>query len=367
MVQDLSEKPVPLSKLPEWIRVLPRGTVELSDHREPSIVDEASLDFMVDAFGSRGIDLVIDYEVDGGRAPAAGWIKILEARGDGLWARVDWTQQAQDYLEKKEYRYFSLVLRLDPETRRPVALLHVSLTNVPAIKHLALSPDYPPPVDGLLAAGKKLCGMCAAKAKAKGDWHCLNSYWAPLPCPVPDPENGCKGFNKKPSVVRPDQFKKKSLPVPEGVTFFYFGRPKSGSRGHKGVVTMATITPEPGILHLSFSFCSPKDSWCKVTGRDMALARLLYPVVVPYLYSPKRTAREVARAVMTHDFKRLAGLTPGATMWGSVASWTKDLAKRVETRRVSGISGLIPFKIPIPLVPLDILARMMADIAKLGE
>jgi len=125
--------------LPEWIRVLPRGTVELSDQREPFLVDEASLMSMATDFRSRGVDLVIDYEhqsLQGEQAPAAGWIKALEARGDGLWARVDWTQQARDYLEKKEYRYFSPVLKLDPETRRPVALMHVGLTNVPAIKHL---------------------------------------------------------------------------------------------------------------------------------------------------------------------------------------------------------------------------------------
>jgi phage I-like protein len=119
--------------------VLPRGTVELSDHREPFMVDEESLMSMAADFRSRGVDLVIDYEhqsLQGERAPAAGWIKDLEARPDGLWARVDWTQQARDYLEKKEYRYFSPVLRLDPGTRRPVALMHVGLTNVPAIKHL---------------------------------------------------------------------------------------------------------------------------------------------------------------------------------------------------------------------------------------
>ena len=125
--------------LAEWIRVLPRGVVELSDHREPFLVDEVSLKSMAAEFRSRGVDLVIDYEhqsLQGERAPAAGWIKELEARGDGLWARVDWTRQARDYLEKKEYRYFSPVLRLDPETRRPVALMHMGLTNVPAIKHL---------------------------------------------------------------------------------------------------------------------------------------------------------------------------------------------------------------------------------------
>ena len=125
--------------LPEWIRVLPLGSVELSDHREPFLVDEASLRSMAADFRSRGVDLVIDYEhqsLQGERAPAAGWIKDLEARGDGLWARVDWTQQARDYLEKKEYRYFSPVLRLDPETRKPVALMHLGLTNVPAIMRL---------------------------------------------------------------------------------------------------------------------------------------------------------------------------------------------------------------------------------------
>jgi phage I-like protein len=125
--------------LPEWIRVLPRGTVELSDHREPFLVDEASLRSMAAEFRSRGVDLVVDYEhqsLQGERAPAAGWIKDLEARADGLWARVEWTQPARDYLEKKEYRYFSPVLKLDPETRRPVALMHVGLTNLPAIKHL---------------------------------------------------------------------------------------------------------------------------------------------------------------------------------------------------------------------------------------
>jgi len=125
--------------LPEWIRVLPLGKVELADHREPFMVDEASLDSMVAAFRTRGIDLVIDYEhqsLNGERAPAAGWIKDLEARSDGLWARVDWTQQAREYLAQREYRYFSPVLRLDQETRRPTALMHVGLTNVPAINHL---------------------------------------------------------------------------------------------------------------------------------------------------------------------------------------------------------------------------------------
>lgn len=125
--------------LPAWIRVLPVGRVELVDRREPLEVDEQSLRAMVAAFRSRGVDLVIDYEhqsLQGERAPAAGWIKELEARQDGLWARVEWTPQAREYLLSKEYRYFSPVLRLDSETRKPLSLMHLGLTNVPAINQL---------------------------------------------------------------------------------------------------------------------------------------------------------------------------------------------------------------------------------------
>ena len=126
--------------LPEWIRLLPLGWVELVDGREPLEVDQGALKTMVAAFQGRGNDLVIDYEhqsLKGERAPAAGWIKDLEAREDGLWGKVEWTPKAQEYLRHKEYRYFSPVLHLDPQTRRPLALTQVALTNVPAIRCLS--------------------------------------------------------------------------------------------------------------------------------------------------------------------------------------------------------------------------------------
>jgi len=125
--------------LPDWILLLPAGRVELVDRPDPLQLDLESLAALVGAFRSRGVDLVIDYEhqsLQGRQAPAAGWIKDLEARGDGLWARVEWTSQAQEYLRNREYRYFSPVLQLDPVTRRPQALMQVGLTNVPAIKRL---------------------------------------------------------------------------------------------------------------------------------------------------------------------------------------------------------------------------------------
>lgn len=124
---------------PEWLCLLPLGEVTLGDQREPFTVDQESLAAMVQHFRERGLDLVIDYEhqtLSGRKAPAAGWIKDLEAREDGLWVRVEWTEAARSHLEAREYRYFSPVLRLAKTGRRPVALLHAALTNTPAINHL---------------------------------------------------------------------------------------------------------------------------------------------------------------------------------------------------------------------------------------
>lgn len=121
---------------PEWVRLLPLGEVALGDGREPLAVDAEALADLVDRFEERGLDLVIDYEhqtLSGGKAPAAGWIRELEARDDGLWARVEWTDTAREHLAAREYRYFSPVLRLEDKTRRPLALLHAALTNTPAI------------------------------------------------------------------------------------------------------------------------------------------------------------------------------------------------------------------------------------------
>ena len=129
-----------MAELPGWLRLLPLGQVNLVDGRPPFEVDPEALTALVRAFGARGTDLVIDYEhqsLKGGQAPAAGWIKDLEAREDGLWAQVEWTDKAGKYLKQREYRYFSPVLRIDPESRRPQELMNVALTNVPAIQGLS--------------------------------------------------------------------------------------------------------------------------------------------------------------------------------------------------------------------------------------
>lgn len=125
---------------PEWLRILPLGMVELRDSRAPFEVTPAALTAIVENFRAGGVDLVVDYEhqsLTGDKAPAAGWIKDLAARSDGLYARIEWTATALRYIQAGEYRYYSPVLQLNPESREPSRLMHLGLTNVPAIKNLA--------------------------------------------------------------------------------------------------------------------------------------------------------------------------------------------------------------------------------------
>lgn len=126
------------SQAPELIRLLPLGEVVLGDGRQPFQVTQESLEKIMEAWNVRGNDMVIDYEhqtVTGQAAPAAGWVKGLSPANDGLWARVVWTERAREYIEKREYRYFSPVVQLG-EGREVVDLLHIALTNFPAMSNL---------------------------------------------------------------------------------------------------------------------------------------------------------------------------------------------------------------------------------------
>lgn len=129
--------------VPDAFQVFPAGTVEI-EGGEPFLVDDPAMNAVVEKFAARGLDMVIDYEhqtLGGefasptGQAPAAGWIKALENRGpDGLWARVEWSERAREYLEKREYRYYSPVFLVSKGAeRRLLELLNVALTNFPRL------------------------------------------------------------------------------------------------------------------------------------------------------------------------------------------------------------------------------------------
>jgi phage I-like protein len=117
------------------IQLLPHGLVKRKN--VDFISDAQARKEMIEHFNSEKNDVVVDYEhqtLKDVQAPAAGWIKELIDKGkDGLWARVEWTQKAQEYIASKEYRYLSPVVLARKSDRRAVLLHSVALTNKPAI------------------------------------------------------------------------------------------------------------------------------------------------------------------------------------------------------------------------------------------
>lgn len=105
---------------------------------------EKDADAVIADFKQRGKDLVMDYDhatVKGGMAPASGWITNLSKEADGLFADVEWTDEAKQRLEKREYRYHSPVIYFGKDGH-PRALHSVALTNHPAMhSYPALAAD----------------------------------------------------------------------------------------------------------------------------------------------------------------------------------------------------------------------------------
>lgn len=128
-------------KAPSDIQILPLG--DHKDGRGRSFrVGTDQIRSIMENFQKRTNDLVIDYHhqtVDPlVMAPAAGWIKNLEDRGEsGLWAQVEWTERGKKFIEAKEYRYLSPVLFARKKSEDgfilPDTLHSAALTNDPAI------------------------------------------------------------------------------------------------------------------------------------------------------------------------------------------------------------------------------------------
>lgn len=125
--------------VPTEFQVLPSGRVDVEGY-DPFYVDEESAREVIAYYKGRGNDLVIDYEhqtLENVQAPAAGWIKDLIWKGkEGLWASVEWTKKAREYLTNREYRYFSPVAIIRETDRKISRLVNVALTNNPATNHL---------------------------------------------------------------------------------------------------------------------------------------------------------------------------------------------------------------------------------------
>lgn len=126
----------------QWIHLLPAGTFAARDGRGPwSAADPAAIIEQSRRYaGTRLIPVDYEHQTDhapdnGQPAPAAGWIKALQARPDGIWGLVEWTAPALASLDAREYRYLSPVFSHTPDGA-VIRILRAALTNNPALDQL---------------------------------------------------------------------------------------------------------------------------------------------------------------------------------------------------------------------------------------
>lgn len=130
---------------PEWVHLIPAGHFKGRDGRGP--YDLADAKAVLAESEAAGLEPVIDYDHQtdlsaikgvGGTAPAAGWIKQMEARADGIWAKVEWTAKGAAAIAAREYRYLSPVF-LHTKAGRVIKVLRAALTNNPNLNLTALA------------------------------------------------------------------------------------------------------------------------------------------------------------------------------------------------------------------------------------
>lgn len=131
------------SEPPEWIQLLPAaaGRIETVDSRGPyKVLDAAAI---IAASFADVTELPIDENhatdlaaPNGQSAPARGWITAMEARADGIWGKVRWTNSGRELLADQAYRGISPVFMhsADKSVRR---ILRASLVNNPNLRGLA--------------------------------------------------------------------------------------------------------------------------------------------------------------------------------------------------------------------------------------
>ncbi|WP_128910692.1 phage protease [Tropicibacter alexandrii] len=129
------------SGAPEWLHLLPPPgkPFRAIDGRGPWQYDDAQA--LIDAsLAAPGPKLFIDINhattklgPQGGEAPAYGHISELQARPDGIWARVEWNAKGAEIMSGRAYTGVSPVMMTAKGTGRVLRIWHASLTNTPAL------------------------------------------------------------------------------------------------------------------------------------------------------------------------------------------------------------------------------------------
>lgn len=128
-----------------WVLLIPAGKFSARDGRGPFVAGvRADMETIVARTRAYhgATEILVDYDHQsvfaakngvGGTAKAAGWLKQLEVRNDGIYGRIEWTAAARAAIRAGEYRYLSPVIPSRKSDGRILMILNVALTNSPAV------------------------------------------------------------------------------------------------------------------------------------------------------------------------------------------------------------------------------------------
>lgn len=148
-----SELPAPAAngQPPEWIKVAPRGRAQTRDGRSYTFNPEG----LVARFNADKVDIPADVDhglalkaARGERVDSIGYATALQARADGLYARMNWLEGGKAVLAARTHRYVSPTFPHDAEGN--ATWLHsISLVAAPALSDMpalaAAQPGTAPP------------------------------------------------------------------------------------------------------------------------------------------------------------------------------------------------------------------------------
>lgn len=128
---------------PDWVHLVPAGPeIAGRDQRAWRMTNPAAVVAAFDPAKEPQVDIEHSSQLlapGGHPAPAVGWIKELEARVDGIWGRVEWTEAGAAAVNSRSYRYLSPVFAFDPATREVLRIVSVGLTNSPNLELAAMN------------------------------------------------------------------------------------------------------------------------------------------------------------------------------------------------------------------------------------
>lgn len=131
--------------VPDEIHLFPMGRSDLIDGRVFTVKDAEGI--IARSMGRRSNDLPIDYEHQNdskeallrGPIPAAGWIKSMVVKPDGIWGKVEWTARARQMIEARGYRYISPSFQANKQTGEVHMIKGAALVHIPALTLTALA------------------------------------------------------------------------------------------------------------------------------------------------------------------------------------------------------------------------------------